>query len=46
MTKKIKCQAINEPVAKELKVTVIQSPLLKKDDLRNLLMARAKALVI
>ncbi len=46
MTKKIKCQTISKSKSKEVQVRIIQSPLLKREDLKRFLVARAKALVV
>jgi len=45
MTKKIKCQS-GKADRKSVRVRVIKAPLVNTDELRTIVLARAKALVI
>lgn len=46
MTKKIKCQQKSGFNPMSLRVRVVKAPLVNNNDLRNVLVARAKALVV
>ena len=46
MTKKIKCQTIEELKSREVRVRIVRAPLVEGKDLRNILVARARALVV
>ena len=46
MTKKIKCQILDSLESEEVKVRVIKATMADKDDLRNIILCRANALVV